>query len=213
MNNLFADIQKVLPPGGTPRRVIYQGPPRSPTRALYKKVGKVAIVADLPATAEPSQQAGGSRPGSSKRDPEIPRSFGARRKSTGSVRTGRGQSPAPRPPTDLTLWIGQGHQSDTRLWTERPFRIRVSPGRIRPLPPFQRITQWGSQLLLRHPGRPLREIRGLLREDNTRSQQQEAIRRQIPISGGAQFPEPWVPGHHRLRRLAIPRKKRHLLQI
>ena len=56
----------------------------------------MAIVADPPATAEPSQQAGGSRPGSSGRDPERARSSRARRKSTGSVRTGRGQSPAPR---------------------------------------------------------------------------------------------------------------------
>ena len=65
MNNLFADIQKILSPSGTPRRVLYQGPPGSPTGTLYEEVGKVAIVADPPATAEPSQQAGGSRPGSS----------------------------------------------------------------------------------------------------------------------------------------------------
>ena len=38
MNNLFADIQKVVPPGGTPRRVLYQGPPGSPTGTLYKEV-------------------------------------------------------------------------------------------------------------------------------------------------------------------------------
>ena len=56
----------------------------------------MAIVADPPTTAEPSQQAGGSRPRSSGKDPERARSSGARRKSTGSVRTGRGQSPAPR---------------------------------------------------------------------------------------------------------------------
>ena len=56
----------------------------------------MAIVADPPVAAEPSQQAGGSRPGSSGKDPERPRSSGARQKSTGSVRTGLGQSPAPR---------------------------------------------------------------------------------------------------------------------
>ena len=78
MNNLFVDIQKVLPLGGTPRRVLYQRPPRSPTGTLYEEVGKVAIVADPPATAEPSQQAGGSRPGSSGKDPERARSSGAR---------------------------------------------------------------------------------------------------------------------------------------
>ena len=31
MNNLFADIQKVFPPGGTPRRVLYHGLPGLPT--------------------------------------------------------------------------------------------------------------------------------------------------------------------------------------
>jgi hypothetical protein len=44
MNNLFAEIQKVVPPGGTPRRVLYQGPPGSPTGTLYKEVGEVALV-------------------------------------------------------------------------------------------------------------------------------------------------------------------------
>ena len=96
MNNLFADIQKIFPPNGTPRMVLYQGPPGSPTGTLYEEVGKVAIMADPPATAEPSQQAGGSRLGNFGKDPERPRSSGARRKSTGSVRRGRGQSPAPR---------------------------------------------------------------------------------------------------------------------
>ena len=96
MNNLFADIQKVVPPGGTPRRVLYQGPPGSPTGTLYEEVGEVAIVQNLPATADPSQQAGGSQPGSSGRVPERIRSSQARRKSTGSVRTRRGQSPVPK---------------------------------------------------------------------------------------------------------------------
>ena len=43
--------------------VLYQGPPGSPIITLYEEVRKVAIVADPPTTAEPSQQAGGSRPG------------------------------------------------------------------------------------------------------------------------------------------------------
>ena len=96
MNTLFADIQKILPPGGTLRRVLYEGPPGSPTGTLYEEVGEVAIVADPPAVAEPSQQAGGSRPESSGKDPERPGSSGARQKSTGLVRTGRGHTPAPR---------------------------------------------------------------------------------------------------------------------
>ena len=55
----------------------------------------MAIVADPPTTAEPCQQAGGSRPRSSEKDLERARSS-VRRKNTGSVRTGRGQSPVPR---------------------------------------------------------------------------------------------------------------------
>jgi hypothetical protein len=101
MNNLFAEIQKVVPPGGTPRRVLYQGPPGSPTGTLFEEVGEVALVQNPPTAAEPSQQGGGSRPGSSGKDPEMTRSIQTRRKSTGSARTGsartgRGQSPAPR---------------------------------------------------------------------------------------------------------------------
>ena len=96
MNNLFADIQKVVPPGGPPRRVLYQGPPGSPTGTLHEKIGEVAIVPNPPTTADPSQQVGGSQPGSSGKVLERTRSSHARRKSTGSVRTGRGQSPVPR---------------------------------------------------------------------------------------------------------------------
>ena len=44
MNNLFADIQKMVPPNGTPWRVLYQGPPGSPTETLYEVVGEVAFV-------------------------------------------------------------------------------------------------------------------------------------------------------------------------
>jgi hypothetical protein len=96
MNNLFAEIQKVIPPGRTPRRVLYPGPPGSPIGTLYEEVGEVALVQNLPTVAEPSQQGGGSGPGSSGKDPERTRSSGAKRKSTGSARSGRGQSPAPR---------------------------------------------------------------------------------------------------------------------
>jgi hypothetical protein len=96
MNNLFAEIQKVVPPSGTPRRVLYQGLPGSPTGTLYEVVGEVALVQDPPTTADPSQQGDGSRPGSSGKTPERTRSSQARRKSTGSVRTGRSQLHVPR---------------------------------------------------------------------------------------------------------------------
>jgi hypothetical protein len=96
MNDLFAEIQKVIP-----RQVLYPGPPGSPIGTLYEVMGEVAFVQDLPAAAEPSQQGGGSGPGSSGRDPERTHSSGARRKITGpamtsSVRYGREQSPAPK---------------------------------------------------------------------------------------------------------------------
>jgi hypothetical protein len=101
MNNLFAEIQKVIPPSGTPRRVLYPGPPGSPIGTLYEEVGEVALVQKPPMAAEPSQHGGDSRPGNSGKDPQRTRSSGARRKSTGSARTGsarseRGQSSAPR---------------------------------------------------------------------------------------------------------------------
>jgi hypothetical protein len=100
ITNLFAEIQKIIPPAGTPRRVLYQGSPGSPSGTLYEVVGEV-IVLQEPTDAEPSQQRDDSRPGNPGRDPERTRSSGARRKSTGSAvagsaRSGRGQSPAPR---------------------------------------------------------------------------------------------------------------------
>jgi len=54
MNNLFAEIQKVVPPGGTPRRVLYQGPPGSSTGTLYEEVGEVTLVQNPSAATEPS---------------------------------------------------------------------------------------------------------------------------------------------------------------
>ena len=96
MNNLFTDIQKVVPPSGIPRRVLYQGPPGSPTGTLYKVVGEVALVQNPPTAAWPSQQGDGSKLGSSGKVPERTGSSQVRRKSTGSVRTGRSQSPVPR---------------------------------------------------------------------------------------------------------------------
>ena len=44
MKDLMAEIQKVVPPSGTPRRVLYLGPPGSPPGTLYEVVGEVALV-------------------------------------------------------------------------------------------------------------------------------------------------------------------------
>jgi hypothetical protein len=101
ITNLFAEIQKILLPTGTPRRVLYQGTPGSPLGTLYEVVGEVTVLQDPAPNAEPNQQKEDSRPGSSGRDPERTHSSGARRKSTrsavaGSTRSGRGQFPAPR---------------------------------------------------------------------------------------------------------------------
>ena len=95
MNGLFEDIQRLIPPGGTPRRVLYQGPPGSPTGTLYEAVGEVEVVRNPPTAVEPGE---GSRPGSTGREPERTRSSQPRRKTTGSERSGRGQSPVRRSP-------------------------------------------------------------------------------------------------------------------
>ena len=96
MKDLLAEIQKVVPPGGTPRRVLYQGALGSPTGTLYEVVGEVPLVQDPPTVAEPGQQEGGTRPSSPGRAPSATHSAGVRRKSTGPVRTGRDQSPVRR---------------------------------------------------------------------------------------------------------------------
>ena len=94
-SDLFEEIQKIIPPSGTPWRVLYQGPPGSPTGTLYEAVGEVAVVHKPAPAAEPGQA---SRPASSERAPELARSSQTRRKCTGSERSGRGQSPVRRTP-------------------------------------------------------------------------------------------------------------------
>ena len=69
MKDILAEIQKVVPPSGTPRRVIYPGPFGSPTGMLYEVVGKMALVPTSPAGAEPSHQGGTSQTTSSRRVP------------------------------------------------------------------------------------------------------------------------------------------------
>ena len=77
MNNLFEDIQRVVPPSGTPRRVLYQGPPGFPTGTIYEVVGEVAVVHTPPMAVE---QGDGSRPGSFGKAPERTRSSQVRQK-------------------------------------------------------------------------------------------------------------------------------------
>ena len=96
MKDLLTKIQKVVPPGGTPRRVLYPGPPGSLTGNLYEVVGEVALVQNPLTTAETNPQEGGARPACSGRAPFGNRSPRVTRKNTGSVRSRRGQSPLPR---------------------------------------------------------------------------------------------------------------------
>ena len=46
MKDVLAEIQKVVLPSGTPRRVLYPGPPGSPTGILYEVVNEVALVTE-----------------------------------------------------------------------------------------------------------------------------------------------------------------------
>ena len=90
MNGLFEDIRKLGLPDRTYRRVFYQGPPRSPIGTLYEAVGEVEVVHNPSTVVEPGE---GSRPGSTGKAPERIQSSQPRRKSIGSDRSGRGQSP------------------------------------------------------------------------------------------------------------------------
>ena len=102
MKDLLKEIQKLLPPSGTPRRVLYPGPPGSPSSTLYEVIGEVELVPTSLAGAGRSQPAGTSKPTKSRRNPDrektpVPertRLSQVRRKSTErSARSGRGQSP------------------------------------------------------------------------------------------------------------------------
>ena len=44
MKDLLKEIQKLLPPSSTPRRMLYPGPPGSPTGTLYEVIGEVELV-------------------------------------------------------------------------------------------------------------------------------------------------------------------------
>ena len=62
IKDLLKEIQKLLPPRGTPRRMLYPGPPGSPTGTLYKVIGEVELV--------PASQAG-TGPGQPARTPKL----------------------------------------------------------------------------------------------------------------------------------------------
>ena len=69
MKDILAEIQRIILPNGTPRRVLYPSQPGSRTGTLYEVVGKVALVPNPPAEAGPNQQGGTSQPTSFGRAP------------------------------------------------------------------------------------------------------------------------------------------------
>ena len=169
MNNLFAEIHKVVPPSGTPQRVLYQGPPGSPTGSLYEVVGEVTLVQNPPTAAGPIQQGEGSKPGSSGKALERTRSLQVRQKSTGSVRTGRGQSPIPRT-SDRSRTPDRARTPIRHRTPDRGrLRIGVSPGRTKHCRHLLRIAKCWSHFLPHPQERPPSGIRGLLRADRIRS--------------------------------------------
>ena len=102
MKDLLKEIQKLLPPSGTPKRVLYPGPPGSPTGTLYEVIGQVELVSASQVGAGSNQPAGTFKPPKSGRFldqentpvPERTRSSQVRRNSTEWLaKFGRGQSP------------------------------------------------------------------------------------------------------------------------
>jgi hypothetical protein len=93
------EIQKILPPRGTPKRILDPGQPESPTATLYEAIAEVKIVPVAQTGAGPNQLAGTSGPQESGRVlereqtpvPEPTRSTQVRRKSTErSAKSSRG---------------------------------------------------------------------------------------------------------------------------
>jgi hypothetical protein len=186
MNNLFAEIQKVVPPGGTPRRVLYQGPPGSPTGPLYEEMGEWPSYRIRPRLQNPASR--------DLRGPDADNHL----------------SPGLR--IGLALRTGPGLLSGARLRIGRRLKIGASPMRIRPLQHFRLIAKCWSHSLLRPPRQPLPGICGLLREDSTRSAHPEVILPRIQASGGIQFLEHRVSGHCGRKRHAIWRTRLSLLR-
>jgi hypothetical protein len=155
--------------------------------------------------AEPSQQGGDSRPGSSGKDPERTRSSGAKRKSTGSARSGRGQSPAPRTSdrsrTPDRARIPIRHQTPDR-------EVTRDKGKTHALS----TTPCRSRSPLRPLGPPLPGNRGFPRVDDTRGSQPENLPPLVRVSGRVPFPERQVPGRRERRRQVTQRMRLLLLQ-
>ena len=62
MKDLLKEIQKLLPPRGTPGRMLDLGPPGSPTTILYEVIREVKLTPATPIGVGPSQPAGTPTP-------------------------------------------------------------------------------------------------------------------------------------------------------
>ena len=90
MKDLLKGTQKLMPPCGTPMRMLDPGPPGSPTATLYEDIREVELVPTSQVGPGPSQLAGTPKPPGSRNVPErektpVPertRSSQVRRKST-----------------------------------------------------------------------------------------------------------------------------------
>ena len=125
-----------------------------------------------PTAAGPSQQGGGSQPGSSGKATEKTRSSQVRQKSTGSVRNGRGQSPVPRT-SDRSRTPNKAqtpirHRTPDREATPDRGKIHASQASPTSPPNCQMVEKFPPQ------GRPPPGIRGPLRAVKIRNTTPEA---------------------------------------
>ena len=93
MKDLLKEIEKLLPPQGTPQRILDPGVSGSPTAAIYEVVGEVELIPTSQTMAGPGQVAGTSRQKEPARDPERTRSTPRRKWTEPLARLKRVQSP------------------------------------------------------------------------------------------------------------------------
>ena len=214
MNDLFVEIQKIVPPGGTPHRVLYQGSPdrhQGPSTRWWEKWPSCRIRPQLrnPASREAAQDRGvpekirkGLAP------PELDGRVPARqRPDLRGPDVGSHRLPELR--AGLGLRIGPGLLSGTKLRIERQTETRVRPMHFRPPPPFRLTTQCRNHSPLHPLGPPRLGNHGFLRADDTRSSQPENLLPLVRVSGRVSFPEHPVFGR-RERRRQVTRRMRLL---